>query len=169
VAGKHHDIVSFTDKYKAALHEFFLDISNWRKFKTTYNLQWQQQPFNELSQANIPEQRGIYAFTLEAKGLELPTHGYILYMGITGNTSPDRHLKKRFGEYLANLKTMKGRAAVCYMLEKWDGELQFNFVPLPSPGIDLKQIEDAFLQAVIPPVNKSDLGAEITGAKAAAF
>lgn len=169
MAGKHHDIVDLTEKYKAALHAFFLDISSWRKFKTTYNLQWRQEPFNALSEASIPEERGIYAFTVEAKGLELPTHGYILYMGITGNTSPHRNLKKRFGDYLTDLKTMKGRPAVLYMLAKWEGELQFNFVPLPSPAIDLKQIEDAFLQAVIPPINKSDLGAQITGVKAAEF
>lgn len=168
MAGKHHDLVNFTGKYKGALHEFFLDLSSWRKFKTRYKLDWQKKPFSESSRPDIPEVRGIYAFTLEATGVKLPSHGYILYMGITGDTS-DANLKKRFGQYLLHLQNEDGRPAVFYMLKNWQGDLQFNFVPLPDKSVDLAKIERAFLNALIPPVNKRDLDAEITAVKAARF
>lgn len=168
MAGKHHDLIDFTAKYKSAVHEFFLDLNSWRKFKTRYKLSWHKLPFSEASKADIPEVRGIYAFTVELTDCKLPPHGYILYMGITGNSS-DANLKKRFSQYLLHLKNEDGRPAVYIMLKKWQRDLQFNFVPLPSKSIDLAKIERAFLGALIPPVNKKDLGADITAVKAADF
>lgn len=120
------------------------------------------------SKTHIPEERGIYAFTLELRDASLPAHGYILYMGITGNTS-NANLKKRFTQYLLHLKNQDGRPAVYHVLKKWKGDLQFNFVPLPNPAVDLVKIEQAFLAAIIPPVNKTDLNAKIIAVKAADF
>ena len=168
MAGKHHDLVDFTKKYKGAMHEFFLDLNKWRKFKTRHKLNWQKRPFAEMSKPEIPEERGLYAFTAELANTKLPSHGYILYMGITGNTS-DANLKKRFSQYLLHLKNQDGRPAVYYMLKNWEGDLQFNFVPLPNKSTDLAKIERAFLGALIPPVNVKDLGADITAVKAAEF
>lgn len=51
------DLVAGTDRYKAALHEFYLNVHNWRKFKTRYKLDWQRMPFDEASQALIPKSR----------------------------------------------------------------------------------------------------------------
>lgn len=168
MAGKHHDLVDFTAKYKSALHDFFLDLNNWRKFKTRHKLDWQKKPFSEASRPDIPDVRGIYTFTLELADAKLPAHGYILYMGITGDTS-NANLRKRFNQYLLHLKNEDGRPAVYAMLKKWQGDLQFNFVPLPNTSIDLAKIERAFLNALIPPVNKTDLGADVIAVKAAAF
>ena len=168
MTGKHHDLVDFTKKYKGATHEFFLDLNGWRKFKTRHKLDWQKKPFAEASKPEIPEERGIYVFTAELPGAKLPSHGYILYMGITGDTS-DANLKKRFNQYLLHLKNEDGRPAVYFMLKNWERDLQFNFAPLPNKSIDLAKIERAFLEALVPPVNKKDLGAEITAVKAAAF
>ena len=168
MAGKHHDLVDFTTKYKVALHEFFLDLNRWRKFKTRHKLDWQKKPFIEASKPDIPEERGIYVFTAELPNAKLPSHGYILYMGITGDTS-EATLNKRFNQYLLNLKNEDGRPAVYFMLKNWERHLQFNFVPLSNKSISLARIERAFLGALIPPVNKRDLGAEITAVKAATF
>ena len=40
---------------------------------------------------------------------------------------------------------------------------------LPNPSVDLGKIEKAFINAIMPPVNKRDLEATIGAAKAAAF
>jgi hypothetical protein len=168
VTGKHHDLVNFTKKYKGDSHSFFLDMKNWRKFKTRYNLNWQKLRFGDASHHSVPKERGIYAFTLELAQCKLPLHGYILYIGITGDDS-SANLYKRYAQYLLNLKNEDGRPAVFYMMDNWPDDLFFNFVPLPNKKIDLAKLEKDLLNALIPPVNKKDLGATITAAKAAAF
>lgn len=168
MAGKHHDLVNFTKKYKGELHEFFLDMGNWKKFKCKYKLPWQKIRFSESTHAAIPHERGIYVFTLELSSCKLPSHGYILYVGITGDGS-DQNLYKRYAQYLLNLKNEDGRPAVYYMLKNWANHLFFNFVPLPNRSVDLARIEGAFINSVFPPVNKRDFDATVRAPKAAAF
>jgi hypothetical protein len=55
------------------------------------------------------------------------------------------------------------------MLNNWRDDLFFNFVPLPNRAVDLRKLEKAFIGAIVPPMNKSDLEATIRKAKAAAF
>jgi hypothetical protein len=165
---KHHDLVNFTKKYKGALHEFFLDLKHWRRFKFRRKLVWQKVRFSTADQASVPSERGIYCFTVELAPGKLPGHGYILYVGITGDNS-DANLHKRYAQYLRHLKNEDGRPAVYYMLKNWSDDLFFNFVPIPDTAVDLSKLEKSIINAVIPPVNKRDLDADITSAKAAAF
>jgi hypothetical protein len=160
--------VNFTKKYKGELHSFFLDLGSWKKFKTRYKLEWKRLRFSEESHASVPRERGIYVFTIELAPSKLPLHGYILYVGITGDTS-EQDLHKRYARYLLDYKNAEGRPAVCYMLDNWWGDLFFNFVPMPNKNIDLARIEKAFINAVMPPVNKRDLEARISAPRSAAF
>lgn len=166
--GKHHDLVDFTKRYKAELHGFFLDLRKWRDFKTRYKLNWQKIRFDEASHNSVPHDRGIYIFTIELSPTKLPAHGYILYVGITGNDS-DANLHQRYAQYLRHLKNLDGRPAVYYMLDNWAGDLFFHFVSIPSIAVDLSRIEASIINAVIPPVNKRDMEATIASAKAATF
>jgi hypothetical protein len=77
VPGKHHDLVNFTKKYKGSLHSFFLDMKSWKKFKTRFKLHWKKTRFDAAGHAAIPQERGIYAFTVELAPTKLPPHGYI--------------------------------------------------------------------------------------------
>jgi len=168
VAGKHHDLVNFTKKYKGELAEFFMDLKSWRRFKTRHTLDWQKIRFGEAHHSSVPEERGIYVFTVELSPTKLPGHGYILYVGITGADSA-ANLYKRYAQYLGHLKNQDGRPAVYFMLDNWADDLFFNFVTLPNTKVDLAKIEKSIINAVIPPVNKRDLEATITSAKAAAL
>ena len=168
MVGKHHDLVNWTKKYKGDLHSFFLDMKSWKKFKTRSALDWQKTRFGDASHPSVPRERGIYAFTLELAPAKLPAHGYILYVGITGDDS-DANLYKRFGQYLLSLKNEDGRPAVVYMMKNWSDHLFFNFVSIPNKSINLAKIERAFINSIMPPVNKRDLEAKIGAAKAAAF
>jgi hypothetical protein len=143
-------------------------MKSWKKFKTTAKLDWRKTRFGVAGLTSIPHERGIYAFTLELAPGELPHHGYILYVGITGDES-DANLYKRYNQYLLNMKNEDGRPAVFYMMKNWKGHLFFNFVPIPNRSVDLAKMERAFINSVMPPVNKRDFDAEIGAAKAAAF
>lgn len=165
---KSFDLVTATKAYKGELHDFFLDLSKWKKFKSKHKLNWQKTTFSAANKANIPTIRGIYAFTLELIPSQLPAHGYILYVGITGDAS-SANLQIRYSQYLRNLEKGDGRPRVQLMLENWDGVLQFNFVPLPDRRISLAKIERDFINAVIPPVNYADFSSELTAVRKADF
>lgn len=158
--GKFHDLLERRDRYAADVHGFFLDIASWRRFSSAASLQWQRIKFWPLDKDSVPEDRGIYVFSIEAEGLPLPRHGYILYVGITGNTSA-ANLRKRYAQYVQNLLKEDGRPRVYLMLSKWRDDLMFNFVPLPDASVDLAEIERLFINSVKPPVNIADFDAEI--------
>ena len=168
MTGKHHDLVNFTKKYKGELHSFYLSMKSWRKFKSRYSLVWDKVKFDPSNQSSVPQERGIYAFVLELSQTKLPPHGYILYVGITGDKS-NSNLYKRYGQYILNHRNQDGRPAVYYMMDNWSDDLFFHFVPLSNPTIDLAKLERDFINAVLPPVNKRDIDAKITSAKAATF
>ncbi len=168
MAGKHHDLVNFTNRYKAAKHEFYMDLTQWRIFKSKRRLDWEKVRFNESHHASVPKVRGIYVFTVELAPSDLPIHGYIMYVGITGHDSK-ANLYKRYSQYLRQLKNQDGRPAVYYMLDNWCDDLFFNYVAIPDKAVDLSELEKSIINAIIPPVNKRDLEAEITSAKAAVF
>jgi hypothetical protein len=166
--GKFHDLVERTNRYKAALHEFFLDFESWRKFTCATPLHWQRIKFWPNAKDDVPEQRGLYVFTIEAEGNQLPQHGYILYVGITGNTSA-ANLRGRYAQYVRHLLNEDGRPRVFEMLFRWRDDLFFNFVPIADVAVDLAEIERSFLSAVRPPVNIADFDAEIGDPRKANF
>lgn len=168
MAGKHHDLVDFTKKYKGDLYSFYLDLKSWRQFKTRHNLTWQKLRFGAVGHASVPKERGIYAFTVELAPSKLPLHGYILYVGITGDTSA-ANLYKRYAQYLRQLKNKDGRPRVFTLLENWTDDLFFNFVPLPNTKVNLAKLEKDLINAVMPPINIKDFSAEITAVRTAAF
>ena len=168
MVGRHHDLVNHTKKFKGELHSFFLDLKSWRKFKCKWKLVWQKVPFGEENHSLVPKVRGIYVFTAELSPSKFPIHGYMLYVGITGDYGK-QNLYMRYGDYLSHLKNEDGRPAIFYMLDNWSGDLFFNFAPLPDAKIDLALIERRFINTVIPPINKRDLDATIRASKAAAF
>lgn len=165
---KFQDLVFDTDRYKASLHQFYLDLKAWRQFEFTYPLTWTKLRFDPSNRRQIPKERGIYAFTVALTPSSLPEHGYILYMGITGDDSGGT-LNSRYAQYLGDLRRQDGRPKVYYMLERWKDDLFFNFVPVPDRRMSLRKIENAFLSAIRPPVNERDLEARISNARRAAF
>lgn len=169
LVGKFHDLVKNTKKYKGELYEFFLDMKSWKKFRTKHKLEWQKVRFEESARASVPTSPGIYTFTLELSPSKLPLHGYIMYVGITGDEDSNSNLRVRFGRYLWELATEGGRAATFLMMDNWHPDLFFNFVPITKAGVDIGAIERAFIKAIMPPINKRDIEGELKYAKAAAF
>lgn len=165
---KYQDLIVDTNYYKANCWSFFLDLQAWRKFQVNYPLNWTRLKFEENNYTIIPQVRGIYVFTLALETGLLPEHGYILYMGITGDKSKAT-LRSRFNQYVADYKKKKGRPKVYNFLERWKGDLYFSFVPIPDNRKSLSKLEKNFLSAVIPPVNERDITARISSARRAAF
>jgi hypothetical protein len=165
--GKYHDLLAATDQHAAAMREFYLDVSTWKKLKTSAPLVWDRVRFMAGNKSKVPKERGIYVFGLTLEPSPIPTHGYIMYVGIAGD-SPNGNLHKRYGNYLDDLRRQDGRPKVYEMLARWKGHLFFNFAVLDA-NVDLRKLETAFLDALRPPVNTADFSAEVAAARKAAW
>lgn len=164
-----YDIVKATKRLKGELSAFHMDFERWRRFKTRYRLDWQKVRFDPNNRHLVPEERGMYVFTVELEPSKLPAHGYMMYVGITGHQSNNANLRRRYGQYLASQRKDQGRSRVRFLLKNWKKDLFFNFVPLPNVAVDLEKMEQAFINAVYPPVNRTDFDADLGPAVIAAF
>lgn len=153
------DVLLATDQYKAYTHNFHLDMARWRKFRAPCALNWTMTRFLPSSRPQIPATRGIYVFTLRLEPSELPMHGMILYMGITGNKS-SATLRSRFAQYLQGQRRVDERPKVLDMLLRFEDHLFFNFAPIPDQSVNLEVLETEFLDAVSPPINERDFSGE---------
>ncbi|MCC4632799.1 hypothetical protein [Xanthomonas dyei] len=152
--GKCRDLIAEAEHLKAHKRGFYLDAERWKEFQSPIELTWSRLRFSEDNRSNIPKERGLYAFTLSHEPSGFPDHGFIMYIGITGDISK-ANLRSRYSQYLANLRRGDGRPKVHGMLKRWNGHLFFNFVPIPDKKISLTEIEDELLAAVIPPINET--------------
>lgn len=164
-----YDIVKATKRLKGELSAFHMDFERWRRFKSRHRLDWQKVRFDPINRNLVPQERGIYVFSVELEPSKLPTHGYIMYVGITGHQSGNANLRKRYSQYLAHQRKDEGRSRMRFLLKNWKQDLFFNFVPLPNIAVDLEKMEQAFINAVYPPVNRTDFDADLGPAVIAAF
>lgn len=143
-------------------HRFILSPERWRTATSSVKLSWDWVPFDKTSKPDIPTERGLYAFVVEHCEAYFPPHGYIMYVGITGDVSRARNLRVRFGDYLRDAEK-GGRSRVVVMLNMFKDNLYFYFAPLPDRTQSLSAIEKEMLAAIIPPCN-ADFIAEIAPA-----
>jgi hypothetical protein len=126
----------------------------------TTPLVWTQVKFNPNNRADVPQVRGVYAFVVRHENDHFPPHGFIMYIGITGGRSASRTLRLRFSDYLRE-KARNKRPRVHYMLNKYEHDLHFCYVPIENQDVDLIQLELDLNDSILPPVVEKDFTAEI--------
>jgi hypothetical protein len=133
----------------------------WHSFTPTIPLAWRKVKFSEANTSTIPTAKGIYAFVVQFHDdavlpIHLPSHGYVMYVGIT----PDRTLRERYRDYLRDKRRPK-RWSVYSMLNKWSDDCFFYYSAVTDPGVDLRALEIALNDAIIPPYVTMDFSAEV--------
>lgn len=145
-------------RLRNGIQRFILLPEQWNALRLPIDLRWESIKFNDSNKIKIPDVRGIYAFVVKQDHTSLPIHGYITYVGLTGDTR-ERTLKMRYQEYLGYQKRPK-RPLVHVMLNRWKDNLYFNYVEIPNKLQRLNVIETALLDALIPPYNEDDFSGE---------
>jgi hypothetical protein len=154
------------DRFEGEFRDFLLSPRIWRRFATSAKLDWDYVQFTKGNRAEIPTSRGVYVFIVECCESQFPPHGYIMYVGITGNTKRGRNLRARYSEYLRGVKQEK-RERVRWMLNKFRKELYFHFAVISDHRRSLTRLETALLDALHPPCNRKDFsGGQIKTARA---
>jgi hypothetical protein len=143
---------------------FILSPAKWRSFAPSPQLVWKKLKFDPSLIGLVPEALGIYAFVLQFQNHDappnhLPSHGYVLYVGITGHRAPQRTLRDRYRDYLRE-KTRAKRRQLWVMLNRWPDDLYFHFAEVGG-ATNLGQLETQLNDAILPPYVTNDFSPEV--------
>ena len=130
---------------------FIVAPTHWHQADIQPPLTWQAVKFLDVEKKNVPLEPGLYAFVVRVPVPNTLPHGWVMYIGQTGDGHSKNTLRERFAAYLANKKSLRGRARVYFMLNNWDGHLEFFYTPLPARKHELEQLETCLLDAFRPP------------------
>ena len=141
---------------------FILHPKSLRSLKLPVSLNWVQLRFSKANVKKIALKPGVYAFVVGDDDTNLPSHGYVLYIGQTGAKAHDRTLRDRAKEYLAEKKNPNSkRIAIREFLNKWQRCLFFHFAPVDPLVTDLLSIETKLNDALLPPYSSQDFSPEV--------
>ena len=150
-----HEVGS-AKKYKC---EFLLWKDQWDKYPNRIPLEWKCVKFEQENRAQVPKSKGVYAFFVQPRTANLPSHSYLMYIGQSGHNS-NRDLRKRFGDYFSEKKGTN-RVTIEYMLNLWEGYLYFYYAEVDPNQIDLKELEQILLDTFTPPFSERGFSAKI--------
>jgi hypothetical protein len=158
------DLVKLVNRVKKDSEEFWLSPTQWRKSTVPSTLIWDFVRFTRTEAADVPASRGVYAFLVAFSPAGFPPHGYPMYIGETGNDGQET-LHSRFVSYFREMEEQS--RPVHYVLNKYKRYLYFHFSEVTDKRRNLKKLEKALCDTLIPPYNVRDFSAEMRNAKPA--
>lgn len=144
------------DFYREHVVNVFVWPDAWRDAAAANALNWEKVEFGAETINEVPEQRGIYAFSICVKNSIMPTHGVLVYFGETSRT-----LRTRYKEYVRDSERGSKRPRFENLFRLWPNDLDFFFAPIDDNNCDLRAIERILNDAVIPHCVTKDFSAEI--------
>jgi hypothetical protein len=160
---KYHDLAAHkAEQSEFGYHAqtFYLWPKQLTKLALPTALQWSSIRFAPGNASQIVTKPGVYAFVIQHNDTNLPPHGYVAYIGETGEEGTLRTLRDRYRDYVRDRQWPK-RERIYEMLNKWESCLFFHFAPVDVPLVDLLDIEQRLNDAIIPPYNKRDFSPSI--------
>jgi hypothetical protein len=151
------DIVDEIDGLRKYKKTFILSPEQWQLLNIP-RLDWHHVKFLRENRDVIPQVRGIYFFMIKYETNLLPSHGYIAYVGLTGDQN-ERTLHLRYGDYLRDQSRPK-RVHIYELLNRWKNNIYFYFAEVPDREESLTDIETNLLDSLIPPYNRKDFSGE---------
>ena len=133
----------------------------WQNFSQSHRLVWTTIPFRRGGGAALPEISGFYCFVIGNGLPDLPSVLYPLYVGETGN------LKQRYGNYVTEKNSAKGRLHVRKFLKVFEGEAAFAYAPYVADKDDRMTIEKKLNDALMPPYSRRDFSADVKAGRGA--
>ena len=150
-------LIGYISKYR---REFVLCPGFIKTKSDLPELTWQSFKFNEdNAEKDLPEQQGVYAFSICIEDKNLPVNSYILYVGKAGDNNSKNTIKKRYRDYIRELKR-KTRPKIHRMLKLWDGHLSYHYAEVPN-GVSTGDIEKQLTTIFIPPYNTNDFDVDV--------
>lgn len=141
------DVIKDQDDLAGHTYEFVLWPRQWRSYVSTRTHSWIFHRLDERERSNIPSASGIYTLLMQPGIANHPQCSNVMYVGKAVS------LRNRFGEYLSKERRETGRPKIFRLLNKYDEHLWFCFTLVPKR--QLQAVEDALINAYVPPCNDS--------------
>lgn len=134
------------------VNRMILSPRQWEGCRLPVVLKWNALKFRPENKPRVPDDfGGVYSFVVQPRIANHPKCSYLLYVGQTEK----RNFRRRYEEYLRDRNPERSRRPhVTDMLLKWDGYLWFCYARIDQREL-ITQIEDALIEAYLPPTNKS--------------
>ena len=145
-----NDLITEQDEAKAYEYTFILWPKHWEEYTKNFghNFVWRERKFLTSEVANIPKKPGLYTFTVKPSIADHPSNSYVMYIGKTSRT-----LRKRFSEYLYEMRRETGRPKILRVLNKYPRNVFFCYTVLEVNDAELKEKEEALMLGWLPPAN----------------
>jgi hypothetical protein len=139
--------------YLARNYEFTLQwlpeyVEEFPSVMNGVNLNWNKCKFVPGAQSQIPNNHGVYCFSIDL-GEPFPKNVHLpLYIG---KAAPG-YLSERFKSYFSEKESVSGRPKLVVMLNKYRNRLFFWWAELPRIYVDA--VEEHLLMCCKPPCNE---------------
>ena len=133
------------------IQRFILHPGLWNAFPPMApSLTWTKIKFSNTTVRNLPNNKyGIYSFIAEPQIAGHNAIGYLLYVG----KAQDQSLRDRVTSYLYESQKTKPRIHISEMLDHCPDHLWLHYAEIADQR-SIKKIEDALLEAFLPPFNR---------------
>lgn len=123
--------------------------TEWRSFNQEFidEWEWTSVPFTEETVLTIPNNKGVYSFSIKPPIANHPHNSLLIYIGKAHQDT----FRDRFKDYLRQMRRTK-RPQIATVLNRWYGFLQFSYCPVIDTE-RIQQLENGLLKALIPPYN----------------
>lgn len=133
------------------IQRFILHPGLWNACpKTLPVLKWVRIKFSKATVKSLPNNKyGIYSFIAEPQVAGHNAVGYLLYIG----KAQDQSLQDRITSYLYEANKAKPRFHIAEMLDHCPDHLWLHYAEVADQK-SIKTIEEALLEAFLPPFNR---------------
>lgn len=142
------------DLRKYHVTRMILSPNRWATYQNTLELNWTTIKFEKDKMNEIPDDKcGIYSFIVKPGIAKHPHCSCLLYIGKADQES----LRKRITQYFYEPNNAKGRPPVQDMIIDWFDNL-FVCYTVVDEVKEIGNLEDALLNAFVPPINQTFKG-----------
>ena len=137
------DLANDAAKHRLA---FTLWRRQWASYRPSVPLVWKDHPFDAGTKGSIPGKPGVYAFLVQPGIVTGLTMSYLLYLGKSND------LRRRYGEYLREVSSLRSRPKIQRCLSLYSGYVRFSYAAVPDEA-NRSRIESDLVTALTPPLN----------------
>ena len=143
-----NDLLPDPNKPSGHAPDFVLWPRQWAAYNLLDLFNWEIHPFQQDKVDEIPIEPGIYSFIIQPGIAGHPHCSYLMYVGMT-----ERPLRERFKEYFREKQNIeRGRPKILKLLHVYQDYLHFCCSAITETE-RIEEIEDALVNAFIPPCN----------------
>ncbi|MCK8085761.1 hypothetical protein [Vibrio sp. 1CM8B] len=122
-------------------------------------LEWKNCKFMDPN-ADVPDEKGVYAFSIEFDNGILPNNSYIMYIGKGGELGNKSSILKRYKSYSKYKEEPCDRPKLHTLFNFWVNHITYSYAVTPA-GISPGEVEKKLNNIFQPPYSYMDYSVEV--------